>query len=198
MESFAQKVWDVLSHIEVAPHVEHIQIGSGKALSYVPWHKAWLLTKREFPAATYQHGQDIVHADGTMEVEVTVQIPDAAGEYFTTYARLAVMDNRFNAIANPNARDINDNRQRCLVKALAFAGLGLSLWDAGSTIPVGTLSDPITPKQLSALISKMKEVDADLDQFLSWAGVEAMSDLPQEKYASAISLLNAKLARSKQ
>jgi len=155
-----------------------------------------MLVKRVFPGATYCHGDDIVHADGTMEVEVYVHFHGDADDpdMFRTYARLPVMDNRYNAIANPNARDINDNRQRCLVKALAFAGLGLSLWDAGSTVPVGTLTDPIDSHQRSQLMKLIHASDTDLDNFYRWAGVEEVSDLPQEKYPAAVALLKAKLA----
>lgn len=194
--TLAASVWNTLSRIDVAPFVEHIQIGSGKKLSYVPWHKAWLLVKRVFPAATYCHGEDIHHPDGTMEVEVYVYFHGEQNEgpdLFRTYARLPVMDNRFNAIANPNARDINDNRQRCLVKALAFAGLGLSLWDAGSTVPVGTLDDPIDKGQRTTLMKLIASSDADMDNFLRWAGVKEVGDLPKEQYAAAKSLLEAKL-----
>jgi hypothetical protein len=154
--TLAASVWNTLSRIDVAPFVEHIQIGSGKNLSYVPWHRAWLLVKRVFPAATYCHGEDIHH---------------------------------------PDARDINDNRQRCLVKALAFAGLGLSLWDAGSTIPVGTLGDPISSGQRGVLMKLISASEADLDAFLRWAGVEEVSDLPNEKFEAAKALLTAKLNR---
>lgn len=190
METFSSKVWDVLSNIDVAPHVESISISPSKSLSYVPWHKAWMLLKREFPASTYRHGDDIVHPDGSVEVEAHVTISagsDDPGEVVFTCARLAVMDNKFNAIANPNARDINDNRQRCLVKALAFAGLGLSLWDAGSTIPVGQWSKPVNETQL-ANIRKLL-ADHDEAKFLKWAGIEALEELSQEKFVQAVKML---------
>jgi hypothetical protein len=37
--------------------------------------------------------------------------------------------------------------------------------------------------------------DADLDNFLRWAGVKEVGDLPKEKYAAAKALLESKLAR---
>jgi len=190
MNQFSQEVWDTLSNIDVAPHVESISIGQSKSLSYVPWHKAWLLLKRHYPASTYRHGEDVVFADGTMEVEVHVTITKGGGdpeESVFTCARLAVMDNRFNAISNPNARDINDNRQRALVKALAFAGLGLSLWDAGSTVPVGQWSKPITDLQLQQL--KKLLADHDEVKFMKWAGIDKLDDLSQEKYSQAYKML---------
>ena len=198
--TFAKEVWDTLSRIDVSPHVEHMAFGgTGKGMSYVPWHKAWLLLKRHYPASTYRHLPDTIHSDGTMEVEVEVDIRSSgpvAGEldmdYVTTNARLAVMDNKFKAIPNPNARDINDNRQRCLVKALAFMGLGLSLWDAGSTVPVGTLSDPVNAKQLGKITRLIADSGSDTELFLKWAGVDKLDQLPVEKFDQAVAMLTAK------
>ena len=195
--TLAANVWNTLSRIDVVPFVEHIRIESGRSLSYVPWHKAWMLVKRIFPGATYCHGEDIVHPDGTMEVEVYVHFHGDSDDpdMFRTYARLPVMDNKYRSIPNPNARDINDSRQRCLVKALAFAGLGLSLWDAGSTVPVGTLTDPITDAQRTTLMNLIEASGADVDNFYRWAEISEVSELPQEKYQSAVALLKAKLAK---
>lgn len=192
MSTFSSQVWDKLSQMDVAPHVEYISISSSKKLSYLPWHKAWMMLKRAYPASTYGHCADVVHADGTMEVEVVVSINAGDGDPENTVhtsARLAVMDNRFNAIANPNARDINDNRQRALVKALGFAGLGLSLWDAGSTIPVGKLDKPITAKQVKQLDKLLSDLKRSKPYFLVWAGVDTMEELSQEKYDQAIDML---------
>ena len=196
--TFAKEVWDTLSRIDVSPHVEHMAFGgTGKGMSYVPWHKAWMLLKRHYPASVYRHMADTVHADGTMEVEVEVMIIGDEEEsnpnhYVTTIARLAVMDNKFKAIPNPNARDINDNRQRCLVKALAFMGLGLSLWDAGSTVPVGTLSDPVNAKQLGKITRLIADSGSDTELFLKWAGVDKLDQLPVEKFDQAVAMLTAK------
>ena len=196
--TFAKEVWDTLSRIDVSPHVEHMAFGgTGKGMSYVPWHKAWMLLKRHYPASTYRHLPDIVHADGTMEVEVEVTIrsddPQVMDHYeASTNARLSVMDNKFRAIPNPNARDINDNRQRALVKALAFMGLGLSLWDAGSTVPVGTLSDPINAKQYAKLVKLIDDSGSDVELFLKWAGVDSLDAVPVEKFDQAVAMLTAK------
>jgi hypothetical protein len=199
MNSFAKEVWDTLSRIDVSPHVEHMAFGgTGKGMSYVPWHKAWMLLKRHYPTSTYRHLPDTIHSDGTMEVEVEVSIlsddPQVLETCYkaSTNARLAVMDNKFKAIPNPNARDINDNRQRCLVKALAFMGLGLSLWDAGSTVPVGTLSDPVNAKQLGKITRLIADSDSDTELFLKWAGVDKLDQLPVEKFDQAVSMLTAK------
>lgn len=193
MNKFAKEVWDNLSSIDVSPHVEGIVIGGGRTLSYVPWHKAWMLLKREYPASTHRHCDDIHYQDGTMEVEVLVTISrgseDPEQSVFTS-ARLAVMDNRYKAIPNPNARDINDNRQRALVKALAFMGLGLSLWDSGSTVPVANWSKPINETQVAELIALVEKKGSDLNKLLQWAGAESVEELSLEKFNQVKSMLS--------
>lgn len=194
MNTFAHQVWDTLSNVDVSPHVEQISISNTRSLSYVPWHKAWVLLKRLYPASTYRHGDDVFFEDGTMEVEVHVTITSGEGDpedCIFTSARLAVMDNRYKAIAKPNARDINDNRQRALVKALAFAGLGLSLWDSGSTTPVGEWAKTISAEQVVELQETLKDKGRDEDKFLLWAGVEKWEELTVEKYQQALHMLGA-------
>lgn len=193
---FEQQVWDTLSRVEVSDHIDKLpKTGKRPEVSYLPWHKAWMLTVRKFPASTYSHKPDIHHSDGTMEVEVDVAISFDGKDHRYINARLAVMDNWFNAIPNPNARSINDSRQRCLVKALAFAGLGLSLWADGSIIPVGKLSDPITAKQYEELQALIQKTDTDEAKFLEWCEVESLEELPFERFGSAYNLLRAKLSR---
>jgi hypothetical protein len=195
--SFESLVWDTLSRIEVSDHIDHLpKTKKRPAVAYLPWHKAWMLTKRKFPASTYSHRADITHSDGSVEVEVDVVIANThGGDTFFTNARLAVMDQWFNAIPNPDARSVNDARQRCLVKALAFAGLGLNLWADGSVIPVGKLSDPISPKQFDELNTLITETETDISKFLEWCEVESLDQLPFERFGSAYNLLRAKKLR---
>jgi hypothetical protein len=188
---FERQVWETLSRIDTLDHVDQIKSnGNRPAVTYLSWSKAWMLVKRDFPGTTYAHNPELHHADGTVEVEVVVDI--CAGVFhFATAARLAVMDNRFNAIANPTARQINDSRQRALVKALAFAGLGLHLW-GDTSIPVGTLADPIDFTQVEMINGLIKSTKTDLKLFLRWADAESVEAIPVERYSSAIALLQAK------
>jgi hypothetical protein len=199
-DSFSEEVWDTLSRIDVS---DHIGILSGKNkdgeqkrpdIEYVPWHRAWTLLKRHFPASTYLHGRDLHHEDGTVEVFVEVAISRDGGEVQLTSAQNSVMDGFMRAMKNPNARDVNDARQRCLVKALAFAGLGLNLWGDDMT-PVGTLDDPLTDEQMDTITDLIEKTDTDDASFLKWCGCEAIADMSQERYPSARSLLESKLRR---
>ena len=200
--SFAQEVWKKLSTIDVGEHQDEIE-GTDKrpAVSYLPWHKAWLLLKREFPGSEYRHDGDIIHPDNTVEVQVTLIIGGDTGigsvirrEIQNSMARLPVMDQWFNAISNPNARDISDSRQRCLVKAIAYAGLGLNLWSKEeSHIPVGKLDEPINAKQVGKIMELIEAADTDTALFLEWAGVDKLDYIPRERYNSAIALLESRV-----
>jgi hypothetical protein len=195
-ETFEQKVWGTLSRIDVTEHANQLPAtGKRPPISYLAWHKAWMLVKRKFPGTTYSHRADVHHPDGTVEVEVDVNISDVVGSNnMFTNARLAVMDNYFNPISNPTARQINDARQRALVKALAFAGLGLNLWGE-DVIPVGKLDDPINEEQFAALSELIEKSETDIEKFLVWCGVDSLIDLPFERFRSARGLLEAKLRR---
>jgi hypothetical protein len=200
MTTFAKQVWDTLSRKDVSDHVLGIKLGN-TTLSYIPWYRAWTMLKMEYPASTYRHLDD-VHtfgedpANSTMEVEVEVTIRgDKPEDEFVTSARLAVMDSKYKAIVNPTSRQVNDNRQRALVKALAFAGLGLNLWD-DSGIPVGELEDKIGPENVKILSSLIADTKSDKDRFLKWAGVEKLADIPKSRLQSAITLLEDKARRA--
>jgi len=103
------------------------------------------------------------------------------------------MDNKFAAIVDPDARQINDSRQRALVKALAFAGLGLNLW-SDSDVPVGFQGKTITPEQVGEIDQLLAQSKANREKFLDWAGVTTLEDMPMEKYPLAISTLKRKLS----
>jgi hypothetical protein len=193
---FAEHVWETLSRINVEPHINVIEATAKRpAVPYLSWSKAWMLLKRNFPGSTYSHRPDLIHEDGTVEVEVDVVIQCSLGPATQfTNARLGVMDNWFNPIPHPTARQVNDARQRALVKALAFAGLGLNLW-SDSVIPVGRLDDPISEKQREVIESLIKSTETNDHDFLNWCEVSELKDLPVERYTSAISLLEAKARR---
>lgn len=192
--SHSEKVWETLSNIDVTDHIEHLpKSGNRPAIEYLPWHKAWLLIKRNFPASTYHHEPDLHHLTETVEVEVFINIwNNEQTEKVVSSARLAVMDNRFNAVLSPNSRDINDSRQRCLVKAAAFAGLGLNLWSS-SAIPVGKLDNPINSKQVKIINGLLEKTGLDIDLFLEWLGVDEVEYIPHESYAKTKAMLETKL-----
>jgi hypothetical protein len=196
--SFAEEVWDTLSRIDCAEFTGTLEKTAKRPeIDYLPWHSAWMLLKRKFPASTFLYEDDLRHPDGTVEVGCVVKIAYCGlpGSFSVpTYARLAVMDNWMNPIANPTARQVNDSRQRVLVKALAFAGLGLNLWSKDS-FPVGTLEDPISDDQVEMINDLIEKSGTITKTFLKWCGADEVKSIQLEKYNSAISLLEAKIRR---
>lgn len=180
--------WRLLSKVDVS---DYIQTGTkgGRKFAYLPWEAAWSLLKSRVPHATFQYSPDIRHQDGSVEVEVTLII----GSYVAPPVRLAVMNQSFNAILEPDARNINDARQRCLVKAIAIGtGLGLSLWTDFPETAVGSVDDPISKGQRNKLLKVLKEQERSIESFLEWADVETVEDLPARKYNAALRMLGVK------
>ena len=91
-------------------------------LSYLSWAWAVDTLLQHDPSATWTYGQPVMFGE-TVMVFCTVT---AFGKSMT--AQLPVMDYRNKAIANPDAFAVNTAMQRCLTKAIALHGLGLSLY----------------------------------------------------------------------
>jgi hypothetical protein len=119
-----------LRNVDVSDKVE-----KKNGLSYLSW--AWAvdtLLQRD-PQATWSYGQPVMFGE-TVMVFCTV---NAFGKSMT--AQLPVMDYRNKAIPNPDAFAVNTAMQRCLAKAIALHGLGLSLYvgeDLWDDVPIDT------------------------------------------------------------
>ena len=116
--------WNTLSSINVNEHTER----KGN-LTYLSWAWAWAVTKQHYPEANYSFQESEAHTDGTMTVHCTVSIDGLSHEMW-----LPVMDHRNNAVANPNAFQINTAKMRCLTKGLSMHGLGAYIY-AGEDLP---------------------------------------------------------------
>lgn len=172
-------VFETLSKIDVSNHVETIRMRKGPALKYVSWAWAWAMVKSKFPDAQrkieeypeyrYDKNTGKWYATGQMldyrvtpagcEVKVTVTI---AGEEYSE--RLYVMDMRNQPVHDPDISQINKTQQRCLVKALAMAGLGLNLY-AGEDLPMGDIAEK--DQQESEAKQKEAQEKAELNKVLS-------------------------------
>jgi len=91
-------------------------------LSYLSWAWAVDTLLQHDPAATWTYGQPVSFGDSLM-VFCTVTAFDKS-----MTAQLPVMDYRNKAVPNPDAFAVNTAMQRCLAKAIALHGLGLSLY----------------------------------------------------------------------
>ena len=112
------EIWDTLSKVDVSEYVEEKM-----NLKYLSWSRAWWLLMEHFSEATYEYHEGRKFDDGTVEVSVTITIGETS-----RMATLPVMDYKNKAIISPDARQINDNKQRCFVKAIAMYGLGIDLY----------------------------------------------------------------------
>jgi hypothetical protein len=116
--------WETLSAIDCSAKVEK----KGN-LSYLSWAWAWAEVMGHYPTATYEFQPPVFFNDGSCEVWVAVTIEEISHSMW-----LPVMDNRNNAVMNPDSRKISDARMRCLTKCLAMFGLGHYIY-AGEDIP---------------------------------------------------------------
>ncbi|CAB4133869.1 Single-strand annealing protein SAK3 [uncultured Caudovirales phage] len=97
-------------------------------LTYLSWTWAVDTLLQNDESATWEFPEPKVFND-TMMVFCNVT---AMGK--TMKMQLPVMDNRNNAITNPDARKISDATMRCLAKCIACFGIGLYIY-AGEDLP---------------------------------------------------------------
>lgn len=138
-----KSVWETLSAINVNENIE-----KKNGFSYLSWSWAWATLMDHYPESEFwfenqqgEHGDlnndgVIRFTDGTAEVRCTLTV-----ENITHTMWLPVMDYKNQAIKNPNARDINDAKMRCLVKAMSLFGLGLYIY-AGEDLPDASKQKP--------------------------------------------------------
>lgn len=116
---------------------DHVEKKGG--LTYLSWAWAWAEVLKadpeaqweaiEYPAANGTLMPCMFLADGTAMVKTKVTIHGK-----TRACQLPVMDNRNNAVKNPDARKISDAIMRCMTKAISMHGLGLYIY-AGEDLP---------------------------------------------------------------
>lgn len=136
MSKEKESVWETLSAIDVKDKTK--KKGS---MTYLPWAWAWGELKKKYPEATFKkHIHDgmayIKDEKGNTFVEVTVTV-----EGISATELYPVTDNKYNAILNPDAFEVNTAFQRALVKAIAYHGLGHHLY-AGEDVPEGNAETP--------------------------------------------------------
>jgi hypothetical protein len=153
-----KEIWGVFAAIDKAdlPIAKKGNMG----LDYLSWAHALHLAISEFPELTFNCDKEKVYDDGTMMVYASVTISDHTREMW-----LPVMDNRNNAIVQANARQISDNKMRCLVKCLALFGLGLNVY-AGEDLNYldeATPEQNSKPKENAPKKKTLEEVQQDLD-----------------------------------
>jgi len=159
----AQAVWDTLSTINVNEHVE-----KKNGFSYLSWAWAWGVLMENFPNSKFSFvefdgGSEVFYfPDGTAEVRCVLTVDGISRVMW-----LPVMDHRNKAIVKPNARDINDTKMRCLVKAMALFGLGHYIY-AGEDLPDTPKAD--TPKAEPVKVEPDADPVEQLEAAITGAG----------------------------
>ena len=155
-EDLKKSIYSTLSKIDVSKLID-----KKMGLNYLSWAKAWGLVKSIYPDADkeiteypeYLPTNNSWVATGRTvdyrltiagcEVEASVIIE---GQKYSS--QLYVMDNHNKTVMKPNYSQINKTQMRALVKALAFAGLGLNVY-AGEDLPSSADKTPKRPERPS-------------------------------------------------
>jgi hypothetical protein len=154
MATKKQTVWETLSSDkEYKNHTEEKQAGK-ITLTYLSWAWAWNFVKKHYPSAKFtKHLFEVSSDDATYTipylvdktgyayVQVTVSIDsEEVTEVFP------VLNYANKPVQKPNSFDVNTAHQRCLVKCLAYMGLGLDLY-AGEDLDPEEEDSPATPEE---------------------------------------------------
>jgi hypothetical protein len=191
---FHYAVWHNLSEINVSEHIEK----KGN-LSYLSWTWAWQTLMDIYPCSHFSFGENTVYPDGSVEVHCTVTVVCSTDSEKSVSRSmwLPVMDNRNNAVINPNSRQVSDTKMRALVKCIALHGLGLYIY-AGSDLPeseAAELKKPLTGEQVDNLVALMEASETDYDQFIRHFKINSLSEMTAGQYQNALSILEKKLQR---
>ncbi len=140
-----KSVWHTLSTIDCSDHTE-----SKNGMTYLSWAWAWMIVKQNYPQATFSK-QSFTDSDGNtvpfmrdshgytyVEVMVSIEISDSQVVHATEI--MPVLDHRNKAMQNPDGFAVNKAHQRCLVKCLAYLGLGVTIY-AGEDLPLSDIEE---------------------------------------------------------
>jgi hypothetical protein len=179
MEKEPKSIWQKLSIINVNKHTEVKGSGNFTA-TYLSWSWAWGILMEHYPDATFENhlNQDgypcFFDHNGNAMVRVTLRIEDKCHT-----EDFMVTDFNNKAIKNPDSFAINTALKRCLVKSMAYFGLGHYIY-AGEDLP------PQEPEVVDTVdFSESREVlrKAFADdpkwatESLDWAKVDSVDNL---------------------
>lgn len=189
-KSLPARVWETLSPINVNNMTEK----KGN-LTYLSWASAVEILGNHFPDHNFDT-QFEKFEDGTVMVYSQLTIRDGE-ESYTRRIWLPVMDNRNNAIENPDARKISDAMMRCLAKNISVStGLGLYIYK-GQDLPqaeVEAQNASISKEQFELMMEGIAHAGIDAQKFASACKVERLDQLPVAKYDHAMGLINQRIA----
>jgi hypothetical protein len=184
-------VWQTLSRFDVSKEVEQ----KGR-FDYLSWAWAWAFVKEKYPTATFEKhtfrdNQDnplpfMRDTKGHTYVAVTVTIEGLAHTEIHY-----VMDHKNQSVTHPDGGQVNKALQRCLVKAIAFHGLGLNVY-AGEDLPMD-LEEDDGSAILSAIsnansVESLESVWKEHNQSIKGLGKQAQKRVMDEFKKAKVSL----------
>jgi|6_EtaG_2_1085325.scaffolds.fasta_scaffold39497_2 hypothetical protein len=155
-------VWETLSRIDCSKYVEKKGM-----FDFLPWVWAWSILKENYPKAKFEYIKTengktaFKDEEGYAFVRVAVTVEEE-----TVEEDLAVMDNNNNDIQNPKPTQINNSLKRCLVKAIAFHGLGINVYAGEDTV---MFEDELKLTE-DCRKELVKAIRSHMDKDTKWAG----------------------------
>lgn len=181
-------------------------------LSYLAWGQAWQFVLENYPSAVYEfedfNGVPFLqYPDGSAEVRVKIYIGANARHMW-----LPIMDHKNNPINQPNCRQVNDTKMRCLVKCLAMFGLGLDVYgakesadlepesvgDVDDALPGPEKDEPLLINQNEAknLSKLIDSTGTDTAKVLGFYKIKSLDKLPKCQYAKVVKRFEEKANES--
>jgi hypothetical protein len=122
------------------------------SLSYLSWTYAVDTLLQNDPLATWEFDEPKYYGE-TVMVQCRVH---AFGK--TMVMHLPVMDNRNQAVKNPDSRKISDSQMRCLAKCIACFGIGLYIY-AGEDLPQDYEPEPLDVAPLVEALNTAEDLE---------------------------------------
>jgi len=210
MSNTATNYFAQLAAIDVSKHVEK----KGE-FSYLSWPFAVQQLRMFDETATWEvkrfNGLPFLTTDFGTFVEVAVTVKGV------TLSQIhPVLDQDNHVLLAPSAFDINTSIQRCLVKAIAIQGLGISIY-SGEDLPhvdgQGERPKPaamvkpsqpqrqnnvvlLTSKQLAFIKRLVKDTGTDEVQLLAFFGYDTLEQIPKSEVNRVIRVLENNQAKA--
>lgn len=187
----SNNVFTDLYSVDCSGFVEH-----KNGFSYLSWPFAVAQLRKHDPEATWEvlrfDGKPFLCTECGYFVEVAVTVKG-----ITLSQIHPVLDHRNKPVAMPDAFNINSSIQRCLVKAIALHGLGLSIY-AGEDMPNPQLLGPtyINDAEVDEIRSMISETGSDERSFLAYIQAPAVEQITAgAQHSKALGALSAKLKK---
>ena len=177
-----QNVFAELASVDCSKHIQH-----KNGFSYLSWPFAVEQLRKHCPDATWEvirneNGEPFMVTQFGVFVEVAVTV---AG--ITLSQIHPVLDYRNKPVAKPDPFQINTSIQRCLVKAIALHGLGLSIY-GGEDVPKDVAAErkaeaerTITAEEAGELRGVIDQTGYTEDEVCGWVKINRLEELPATK-----------------